>query len=322
MKLLITGSEGSLAQMVIPRLLAEGHSIVGVDNFARYGHIKRERPYEFHTGDLCDTATVTQLYAAHHFDCVYHFAALVYGVVGFHKKPADIIADNNLITINLLKYGHHRLKRFIYLSSSMVYETSLKYPHKEDETDTLPVMRTSYGLSKYIGERVVQSYQEQFGINYVIWRPFNIITPFEKPEEEGFSHVFADMIEKILVKKLNPVPVLGDGEQIRCFTNIHDVADAIALYSLRSEVDNQAVNIGNTEPTSVKELAAKIVSLGKKLGLLDASYELRFEHQPVYADDVKKRIPDVSKIKKLFAWEAKVRVDQSLEQCIRFRFRQ
>jgi UDP-glucose 4-epimerase len=321
MKILVTGSEGSLAQMVIPRLLAEGHTIVGVDNFARYGHIKRDRAYELHTGDLCDTATVKQLYAAHQFDCVYHFAALVYGVVGFHEKPADIIADNNLITINLLKYGHDRLQRFIYLSSSMVYETSRKYPHTEDETDALPVMRTAYGLSKYIGERVAQSYQQQFGITYVIWRPFNIITPFERPEEEGFSHVFADMIEKILVKKLNPVPVLGDGEQIRCFTNIHDVADAIALYSLSSKIDNQIVNIGNPEPTTVKELAEKIVGLGKKLNLLEADYVLRFEHQPVYADDVKKRIPDVTKIKELFGWEAKIRVDESLEQCIRFRFK-
>jgi nucleoside-diphosphate-sugar epimerase len=320
MKLLITGSEGSLAQMVIPGLLAEGHEIVGVDNFARYGHIQRERNYMFVTGDLCDTATVKQLYAAHRFDCIYHFAALVYGVVGFHKKPADIIADNNLITINLLKYAHDRVKRFIYLSSSMVYETSRSYPHREEETDTLPVMRTAYGLSKYIGERVVQSFQQQFGISYVIWRPFNIITPFEPPEEEGFSHVFSDMIEKILVKKLDPVPVLGDGEQIRCFTNISDVADVISQFSLRPEVSNQAVNIGNPEPVTVKELAAKIVMLGKKQGLLDPGYELCFEQQPVYSDDVKKRIPDVSKIKGLFGWEAKTRIDQSLEQCIRFRF--
>ncbi|MCX8090182.1 MAG: NAD(P)-dependent oxidoreductase [Verrucomicrobiae bacterium] len=320
MKILVTGSEGSLAQMVIPHLLAAGHTIVGVDNFARYGHIQRQRPYEFHTGDLCDTAVVRDLYARHNFDVVYHFAALVYGVVGFHKKPADIIADNNLITINLLKYGHDRLRRFIYLSSSMVYETSRSWPHREEETDTLPVMRTAYGLSKYIGERVVQAYHQQFGIEYVIWRPFNIITPFEKPEEEGFSHVFSDMIEKILARRLQPVPVLGDGEQIRCFTNICDVADAIARFSLRPEATNQAINIGNPEPVTVKELAAKIVAIGKRLGLLDANYQLSFEHQPVYADDVKKRIPDVSKIKRLFGWEAKTRVDESLEQCVRYRF--
>lgn len=318
--MLVTGSEGSLAQMVIPRLQAEGHSLMGVDNFARYGRIQRERPYEFLAGDLCDTATVKQLYARHRFDCVYHFAALVYGVVGFHKKPADIIADNNLTTINLLKYGHDRVRRFVYLSSSMVYETSRSYPHKEEETDTLPVMRTAYGLSKYIGERVVQSFQQQYDISYVIWRPFNIITPFEKPEEEGFSHVFSDLIEKILVRKLSPVPVLGDGEQIRCFTNIADVADVIARFSLRPEVDNQAVNVGNPEPVTVKGLAGKIVTLGKRLGLLEPAYELSFEHQAVYADDVKKRIPDVSKIKRLFGWEAGTRVDESLERCIRFRF--
>src|SRR5207253_9346683 len=106
----------------------------------------------------------------------------------------------------------------------------------------------------------------------------------------------------------------------RCVTNISDVADVIARFSLRQEADNQAVNIGNPEPVTVKELAAKIAALGKKLGLLDQNYQLTFEHQPVYADDVKKRIPDVSKIKKLFGWEAKTRVEQSLEQCIRFRF--
>ena len=320
MKILITGSEGSLAQMVIPRLLDEGHKLVGVDNFVRYGRVRRKRKYEFHTGDLCDTATVKKLYAAHRFDCVCHFAALVYGVVGFHKKPADIIADNNLITINLLKYGHDRVKRFVYLSSSMVYETSRRYPHQEDETDTLPVMRTSYGLSKYIGERVVQSFQQQFGISYVIWRPFNIITPFEKPEEQGFSHVFSDLIEKIIVRKLSPLPILGDGRQIRCFTNILDVADAIARYSLRREATNQAINIGNREPVTVKQLAAKIVVLGKKLGLLPQNYRLTFTCQPVYADDVKKRIPDVRKVARLFGWKAKTRVDESLEQCIRFRF--
>ena len=321
MKILITGSEGSLAQMVIPGLLKEGHTLVGVDNFARYGQIHRERNYEFHAGDLCETSTVRKLYEAHSFDCIYHFAALVYGVVGFHKKPADIIADNNLTTINLLKYGHERVKRFVYLSSSMVYETSRHFPHQEDETDTLPVMRTAYGLSKYIGERVVQSFQQQFDIKYVIWRPFNIITPFENPEEEGFSHVFSDMIEKILVRKLSPLPVLGDGEQIRCFTNISDVADVISRFSLRPEAENQAINIGNPEPVTVKELAAKIVALGKKLGLLDSTYQLSFEHQPVYADDVRKRIPDVSKIKRLFGWEAKTKVDESLEQCVRLRFK-
>ena len=131
------------------------------------------------------------------------------------------------------------------MSSSMVYETSRSYPHTEDETDTLPVMRSAYGLSKYIGERVIQAYRQQYGTTYVFWRPFNVIAPTEKAEETGFSHVFTDMIEKIIAKKLSPVPVLGDGEQIRCFANLSDIVDVISDYSLRPEADNQAFNIGN-----------------------------------------------------------------------------
>lgn len=320
MKILITGSEGSLAQIVIPYLLRDGHEIVGVDNFARYGLIERERKYEFMTGDLGDTAVVKSIFSRNRFDAVFHFAALIYGVVGFHKRPADIIADNNLTTINLLKFGHESIKRFIYLSSSMVYERSMKWPHKEEDTENITVMSTSYGLSKYIGERVTQSFHEQYGLDYVIWRPFNIITPFEAPEEEGFSHVFADMIDKILVQKQNPVNVFGDGEQIRCFTNIYDVADALARYSLQKESTNEIFNIGNPEPITIKELAVRIASIGKKYGLLPDEYTLSFNYQPIYADDVKKRIPDVSKIKKVFGWKAKIKIGESLNEYIKHKY--
>src|ERR1700677_4221190 len=109
MKLLITGSEGSMAQLVIPRLLADGHTIVGVDNFSRHGQVKCKRDYEIVPADLCDTASVKQLYATHQFDCVFHFAAMIFGVMGMHKRAADIISNNDLITINLLKYGHERV---------------------------------------------------------------------------------------------------------------------------------------------------------------------------------------------------------------------
>ena len=78
MKILVTGSEGSLAQIVIPYLQKDGHEIIGVDNFARYGHIERERNYEFITGDLGDTAVVKSIFAGHTFDAVFHFAALIF----------------------------------------------------------------------------------------------------------------------------------------------------------------------------------------------------------------------------------------------------
>jgi nucleoside-diphosphate-sugar epimerase len=320
MKILVTGSEGSLAQMVIPELLGSGHEIVGCDSFARYGRIERERPYDFVHADLSDSSQVDTLFEGHAFDAIFHFAALVYGVVGFHSKPADIIADNNLMVMHLLKRGHERCRRFVYLSSSMVYETSRSWPHREPDADAAPVMSTSYGLSKYVGERVVRAFHDQYGTEFTIWRPFNIITPFETPEEEGFSHVFSDLVEKILARKLNPVPILGDGEQVRCFTNIRDVADAIGRFSLDDRARNEIFNIGNPEPVTVRELAAKIVGIGRALQLLPEDWELDFDCRPTFSDDVRKRIPEVEKMRRVFGWRAKIEVDESLEQYIRHAF--
>jgi len=320
MKILLSGSEGSLAQIMIPYLLKAGHEIYGYDNFSRYGHIERKRDYKFEFTDLSDTHSVKAIFSRHRFDVAFHLAALVYGVIGFHKKPADIIADNNLITINLLKYGHDSIGKFIYLSSSMVYERCESLPHREEDADVSTVMSTSYGLSKYIGERIVRSFYDQYNVKYVIWRPFNIITPFETPEEEGFSHVFSDMVDKILFQKQNPVDVLGDGEQIRCFTNIYDVADAIAMFSMDKKAENNIFNIGNPEPISIKTLARKIVDIAKEYKVFANDYSIDFRKRPIYQDDVKKRIPDVSKMSQTFGWNARLKIDESLRMYMKRRF--
>lgn len=320
MHILVTGSEGSLAQMVIPEFQKLGHQIIGVDNFARYGKIERKRNYKFICTDLTSSSAVTDIFSNNTVDVVLHAAALVYGVVGFHKKPADIIIGNNLTTMNLLKHGADKIKHFIYLSSSMVYERCKSVPHKEEDADNSIVMSTSYGLAKYIGERVVKSVHDQWGTNYTIWRPFNIITPYERPEEEGVSHVFSDMIRKIVVDKRQPLPILGDGLQVRCFTNIVDVSQAIAHYSLDEKAQNQEFNIGNVEPLTIKQLTELIVEIAKGRGLLPASYKLEYEYMPVYDDDVRNRIPDVSKIYHTFGWKAQISVRQSLEQCIDYHF--
>ncbi|MBD3387522.1 MAG: NAD-dependent epimerase/dehydratase family protein [Candidatus Altiarchaeales archaeon] len=316
MNILVTGSEGSLAQMLIPHLLGEGHDVVGVDNFARYGEKEGKREYDFHKGDLTRTDVVEGLFSEYDFDVVFHNAALIYGVVGFHKKPADILADNNLMTMSLLKYGKDKVSKFIYMSSSMVYEMCRTVPHREEDADKSAVMSTAYGLSKYIGERVVRSFHDQFGTKYTIWRPFNIITPFETPEESGFSHVFSDMVRKIIGERQNPLEIFGDGNQIRCFTNINDVADAIISYSLDSRSDNEAFNIGNPEPLKIRELVELIVDLGKEKGVLPSDYEIEYKHLEIYSDDVKKRIPDVSKMERVFGWKAKVKARESLSQYI------
>ena len=100
MKVLIAGSEGSLMQSVIPHLLAAGHEIIGVDNFFRYGNIARNRDYEFLEGDLCDKQLVSKV--AKGVDSIIQGAARIFGVGGFHKYPADILARDMELHQNLL----------------------------------------------------------------------------------------------------------------------------------------------------------------------------------------------------------------------------
>jgi UDP-glucose 4-epimerase len=318
MRILVTGSEGSLAQSVIPYFQEKGHEIIGVDNFCRHKRKSRKRGYVFYEKDLTDTASAKFLMKRHKMEVVFHAAALVYGVVGFHKKPADIIADNNLMTLNILKNGRGSIKKFIYISSSMVYEKCKTWPHQEADADSSVVMSTSYGFSKYVGERIAKAFHEQYGTTYTIWRPFNIITPFEHPEAEGFSHVFTDFIHKILVLQEESLKILGDGNQVRCFTNIFDVAQALSRFSLDKRSDNGVFNVANKEPVSMKRLAHHIVELGKEFRILKGAYRLRYAHLPIYGDDVRKRIPDVRKMENVFGWKAKIKLRQSLEQCIRY----
>jgi len=307
MKILVTGSEGSLMQFVIPHLLRQGHEVVGVDNFARYGVIERERNYDFIRGDLTDKEFVDKIMEG--IDGVIQAAALIYGVGGFHKYPADILSKDIVLHQNILwAMKKHKVQKMAYISSSMVYERCQEHPSKEEHVMESLIPSTDYGLSKLVGERLCMAFQEQYGIDYVIWRPFNIITPLEAAEkEQGISHVFADFINNILIKKLNPLPIIGSGEQIRCFTWIDDVAKLIGEFSFDDKTNNREYNIGNPEPITMKELA---------LMMYDGEEPLQFETVREYTDDVMIRIPDVNRAIKELGFEPTLKAKQSIEKCI------
>ena len=307
MKILVTGSEGSLMQYVIPVLLKNGHEVVGVDNFARYGEIERDRDYEFVRGDLTDKSFVDSIMKG--IDGVVQAAALIYGVGGFHKYPADIISKDSVLHQNILwAMVENNVKKISYISSSMVYERCHSHPSKEEDAFESVVPSTDYGLSKLVGEKMCIAFEKQYGIKYVIWRPFNILTPHEKSgEEQGISHVFADFITSLVVEKKNPLPIIGDGNQVRCFTWIEDVANTIGDWSFEDKTDNESYNIGNPEPITMKDLARLIYQ---------GDDELKFETVKDYHDDVLIRIPDVSKIERELGFKPTVKVKEAIRRSL------
>jgi UDP-glucose 4-epimerase len=318
MKILVTGSEGSLMQAVIPKLVAQGHTVMGVDNLSRYGkRAGRAEGYEFVQTDLIDANICHTLTYGH--DVVIHAAALIFGVGGFHERCADILGKDVTLVTNMLRAScDHNIKRFVYISSSMVFErcdSSEEYLINSPEVYKIPV--TDYGLSKYMGERLCRAYYKQYGLEFTIWRPFNIITPHEKAGHEiGESHVFADYITNIIQKKLNPLPIIGSGEQVRSFTWIDDVADAIAKNSFSDTTKNEDYNLGRKEPVTMVELAKRIHAIGVRKGLIPDG-KLSFETVKEYSDDVRKRVPSVSKAEMFLGWKAKTSLNESLEECIK-----
>jgi UDP-glucose 4-epimerase len=316
MKILVTGSEGSLMQYVIPRLLKDNHEVVGVDSCIRYGKIKRKRKYAFIEGDLSDFRFANK--AANGVEGIIQAAARIYGIGGFHKYPADILSRDVTLHQNILWAAlKNKVKKVCYISSSMVYERCTAFPSKEKYADSCPIPSTDYGLSKVVGERLSRAFERQYGLKYVIWRPFNIITPLETGEkEQGISHVFADFIRRMVIDKVAPIPIFGDGEQIRCFTWIEDVAKPIAFYSFKKITDNKIYNLGNPEPVSMKGLADIIYTEARAAGLIIKKRALTFKSLPSFDDDVRKRIPDISKAKNELGWFPAVRLSESVKRCL------
>tara|TARA_E500000178_G_scaffold92976_2_gene91936 strand:- start:2930 stop:3907 length:978 start_codon:yes stop_codon:yes gene_type:complete len=319
MKILITGSEGSLMQAIIPKLLEWGHEIVGVDNLYRHGEVSAlaDKEYTLHKIDLTDRSKTEDLCEG--FDVVFLAAAKIYGVGGFNHYCGDILADDIAIQGNIFQScAKHKVKHVVYISSSMVYETCVQdvnVPVTEDMIDTCEMPKTEYGVSKMIGERMCEAFRKQYGIDYTIWRPFNIITPNETGmNEQGFSHVFADYIKNILIEKKNPLPIIGDGEQIRCFTWIDDIASIIANFSFNEKAKNQAFNVCNVEPITMKTLANKIYEHADDR---KNDWELKFETTKNFKNDVLVRIPSVQKFTDTFSeWRFKP-VDESISLCVK-----
>jgi len=316
LNILVCGSEGSLMQATISYLLGEGHYVRGVDNFFRYGRVERKRDYEFIEGDLCDADFARKMCKG--VDVVIQAAARIFGVHGFHKYPADILSKDVVLHQNVLWEAlNSKIQKVVYISSSMVYERAKKVPAEEGDVDDMPVPHTDYGLSKLVGERLCKGFHKQYGLKYTIWRPFNIITPYEKGEDEpGISHVFADFMKRIVIDRQNPMDILGDGEQIRCFTWIEDVASAIAKHSLQPTTDCEVFNLGNPEPITMKELATRIYNLAKEKGVIQEGQNLGFTSLPTYEDDVRVRIPSIEKAKRVLGWEPRVGLDEALHKCV------
>ena len=314
MKLLVCGSEGRLMSWVIPRLLELGHDVIGIDNCVKWGEQKIHRAYQFVSGNCSDPAVVRPLLQG--VDGVIQAVASLYGVVGFHRYPADILTNDLGVHQTVLRLASMAaVQRVVFVSSSVVYEQCSCEPFREEFADECVLPQTDYGLSKIAGERLSKAYWKQYGLPFTIWRPFNVFDPIEDGSDDvGLCHVFADFIHRLVFRQQNPLDILGDGYQRRSFVHIQEIAEAIAAFSFDPRTLNETYNLGRDEVVTMRELARQIYEKACAHGLLGNGRALQFRCQPVPRTDVRRRVGSFEKVNRELGWKATRSLDTMLEE--------
>jgi nucleoside-diphosphate-sugar epimerase len=254
-------------------------------------------------------------------------AAMIGGISYFHKFAYDLLATNERIlaqTFDAAISGHKKgwFERIIVLSSSMVFEETSVYPTPEEEIKKCPPPSSTYGFQKLASEYFAKGAWEQYGLPYSIVRPFNCVGVGEEKsisEHEitsgniklMLSHVLPDLINKVL-KGQDPLHILGEGNQIRCYTNGKDLSRGIRMVMESEKAINEDFNISTPQATNVLELA-KII-----WDTIHPEKEFNYICDDPFEYDVQKRIPDVTKAKELLGFEAIISLEESVKEVINY----
>lgn len=328
MRVLVSGSAGFIGGYVVEELLARGHDVVGVDDYSKYGPVRRsydDHPrYRFVEGDAKDVDLMIELLTG--CDHFIAGAARIGGISYFHAYAYDLLAENERIIAAACDAGIHAyrngaLKKLTYMSSSMVFESTAVWPSYEGQEREIPPPRSSYGFQKLAVEYFAHAAFEQYGLPFTILRPFNCVGVGEGRavgEVEvlsgnvklAMSHVVPDLIQKI-AKGQDPLRILGSGEQVRHFTYGRDLAEGIVGALEHPAALNEDFNMSTEEATSILDLAELLWS---KMRTDDAPF--RFVSDEPYEHDVQLRVPSVEKAKRLLGFEAETTLDEMLDEVI------
>ena len=328
-KVLVSGSAGFIGGYVVEELLRRGYAVAGIDNYSKYGPVKKsydEHPdYHFTEGDVRDTALMTGLLA----DCD-HFiagAALIGGISYFHTYAYDLLATNERIMASscdaaiAARRAGSPLRKVTYMSSSMVFESTESWPSVEgDERKVAPPL-SSYGFQKLAVEYFARAAWDQYKLPYTIVRPFNCVGIGESRalgDEEilsgnvklAMSHVVPDLVQKVL-KGQDPLHILGSGEQIRHYTYGGDLARGIVTAMEHPDAVGEDFNLSTPVGHSVTELAEVI---WRKIKGPDAA--LSFAHDEAFEYDVQRRVPATEKAKRVLGFEAATSLEDMLDEVI------
>jgi UDP-glucose 4-epimerase len=311
MKVLITGGGGFLGSHLSDAFLARGDKVICLDygSIAKVAHHFENPNFTYVHDSILNEPMVDSL--VNQADLVYHMAAVV-GVEHYVADPYAVLNVNingmQIVLRAAYKYG----KKVVFSSTSEVYGRNPKVPWSEDDDRVLGstrIDRWCYSTSKAASEHFCFAYSK-LGLPVVVVRYFNVYGPRLDALDRG--RVITIFMGQLL--RNEPITVVGDGLQTRCFTYVDDAIRATVEAGLRDAAVGQIINIGNDVETNIKDLAEMMIRLsGSKSELL------MVPQQKIYGnsyEDVPRRIPDVTRMKEILGVTADTSLEEGLERTI------
>jgi dTDP-glucose 4,6-dehydratase len=303
-RVLITGAAGFLGSHLCDRFLAEGHSVVGLDNLVtghaeNIAHLTGHEQFEFIRHNIS-----TYTYVPGDLDGVLHFASPA-SPVDYLELPIQTLKVGALGTHNALGLAKAKGARFFLASTSEVYGDPLVHPQTEDYWGNVNPIgpRGVYDEAKRFAEAITMAYHRYHGIDTRIVRIFNTYGPRMRPRD-------GRVVSNFIVQALNgePITIYGDGSQTRSFCYVSDEVDGI--YRLFMRGDSMPTNIGNPAEYTIKQLAEMVVEL------TGTSAPIVYRDLP--EDDPKVRKPDITRARRMLGWEPVVDVRDGLSRTIEY----
>jgi dTDP-glucose 4,6-dehydratase len=304
MRVAITGAAGFVGSHLVDRFLADGHSVIGFDNFltgspANLSHLASEPRFEFVEQDVSEPVTVSGP-----LDGVLHFASPA-SPPDYQRFPLQTLRVGSLGTSNCLELAKAKGTRFLLASTSEVYGDPAVHPQPESYWGHVSCIgeRSMYDEAKRFAEATTMAYHRSCGVDTRIVRIFNTYGPRMRPHD-------GRVVSNFVVQALHgdALTIYGDGRQTRSFCYVSDLVEGIFRLFHSNRVE--PTNIGNPGEFTMLQLAELVMELTGSASKL--------EFRPLPADDPRQRKPDISVAKAVLGWEPEVELREGLGRTINY----
>jgi len=321
--ILITGGAGFIGSHLAESLLSRGHEVTIIDNlstgrFENIAHLTDNPRFHFAIDSITNETVMDRLVSKNNL--IFHLAAAV-GVELIVQKPVHTIETNIMGTEAVLRNALRYRVKVLLASSSEVYGKGNSIPFREEDDVVLgPTSRNrwAYAASKMVDEFLALAYHHEYGLPVTIFRLFNTVGPRQTGR---YGMVIPRFVKQALQNE--PLTVYGDGQQSRCFLHVQDAVAAVQSLADKPIAEGQVYNIGSLEEITIQGLAEAVL---EQIARLDQSAspieQIPIKHIPyeeAYTkdfDDMRRRVPDISKIQTITGWSPKYNLSKILTDVI------